>query len=149
MNFSQNSKKISENGFLHRITLIAQYHCVPNHHATKMKQKLIKSKKSNFQSPRQTKNVQYLGPRESDAKMHILYFVITRHFRAACQFLSDSYGPVSRTWIFSLIFLYIIEKKYQNFWKFYNVIKIVIFNQFLHFRCLNPLIRPRQTQFCH
>ena len=33
--------------------------------------------------------------------MHLLHFVITRHFMAACQFLSDSTGPVLRTWIFS------------------------------------------------
>ena len=32
--------------------------------------------------------------------MHLLHFVITRHFIAACEFSSDSTGPVLRTWIF-------------------------------------------------
>ena len=66
-----------------------------------MTQKLIKSKKHIFRAPRQTKKIKYLLPRTFLAKMHLLHFVITRHFMAACQFLSDSTGPVLRTWIFS------------------------------------------------
>ena len=65
-----------------------------------MTQKIVKSKKHIFKPPRQTKNFQYLGPRESDAKMPLLHFVITRHFSAACQFWCKNYGPVSRSWLF-------------------------------------------------
>ena len=101
MNISQNWKKISTNGFLQRITLVAHHQRVPDHHGTNRTQKLIKSKKHIFGTPRQTKKIKYLLPRTFLAKMHLLHFVITRHFMAACQFLSDSTGPVLRTWIFS------------------------------------------------
>ena len=66
-----------------------------------MTQKIIMSKKHIFRAPQQTKKFEYLLPRTFLAKMHLLHFVITRHFMAACQFLSDSTGPVLRTWIFS------------------------------------------------
>ena len=62
-----------------------------------------KVKKTYFPAPRQTKNFQYLGTRESDAEIPLLHFVITRHFRAACKFSSKNYGPLSRTWIFSAL----------------------------------------------
>ena len=114
-----------------------------------MTKKLIKSKKHIFRTPRKTKKVKYLLPRIFSAKMYLLHFVITPHFRAECQFSSDSSGPVLRTWIFFMSFLYIFEKKNRNFWNFKNVMKIVIFNQFLYFRCPIPLIRPRQTRFWH
>ena len=65
-----------------------------------MTQKIIMSKKHIFRAPRQTKKFKYLLPRTFLAKMHLLHFVITRHFRAACKFSSDSTGPVLRTWIF-------------------------------------------------
>ena len=58
------------------------------------------SKKKIFRAPRQTKKFKYLLPRTFLAKMHLLHFVITRHFMAACQILSDSTGPVLRTRIF-------------------------------------------------
>ena len=114
-----------------------------------MTKKLIKSKKHIFRTPRKTKKIKYLLPRIFSAKMYLLHFVITPHFRAACQFSSDSSGPVLRTWIFFMSFLYIFEKKNRNFWNFKNVIKIVISDEILHFRCLNPLIRLRQTRFWH
>ena len=101
LKFSQNWKKISTSSLFQRITLFAHHQRVPDHHDTKMTQKLIKSKKHIFRTPRQTKKFKYLLPRTFLAKMHLLHFVITRHFMAACQFLSDSTGPVLRTWIFS------------------------------------------------
>ena len=63
--------------------------------------KINNVQKTHFQTPRQAKKFKYLLPRTFLAKMHLLHFVITRHFMAACQFLSDSTGPVLRTWIFS------------------------------------------------
>ena len=99
--FLKTEKKIWTNGSLQRITLVVHHQRVPDHHGTKMTQKLIKSKKHIFRAPRQTKKFKYLLPRTFLAKMHLLHFVITRHFMAACQFLSDSTGPVLRTWIFS------------------------------------------------
>ena len=99
-NISWNWKKISTHGLFQRNTLLTHDWRIPDHHGTKMTQKLIKSKKHIFRAPRQTKKFKYLLPRTFLAKMHLLHFVITSHFRAACQFSSDSNGPVLRTWLF-------------------------------------------------
>ena len=118
LKFSQKWKKISTNGLFQRITFLAHHQRVPDHHDTKMTQKIIRSKKHIFRPPRQTKKIIYLLPSIFLNKMHLLHLIITHHFTATCQFSFDSNGPVLRTWIFSRSSLYIFEKKNQNFWNF-------------------------------
>ena len=137
------------NGLFQRMNLLASHQSVPNDHDTKMTQNLIKSKKNNFRVPPSNQKMQYLASNKFAAKIPLLLFVIITHFRAVCQFLRDSNGPILRSWIFSQISLYNFEKKYQIFWNFKNVINIVIFNHFLNLWCPYRLIRPRQTQFWH
>ena len=110
--------------------------------------KLNKVKKNHFRVPPSNKKMQYLASNLFAAKIPLLLFVIITHFRAACQFLRDSNGPILRSWIFSRISLYIFEKNNHILWIFKNVIKIVFFNQFWNFWCPYRLIRPRQTRFC-
>ena len=108
--------------------------------------KLNKVKKTHFRVPPSNQKIQYLASKKFAAKTPLLLFVIITHFRAACQFLRDSNGPILRSWIFSRISLYIFE---NIFWNIKNVIKMVIFNQFWNFWCPFWLIPPRQTRFWH
>ena len=148
LNISLNWKMVLTNCLFQRINHLASHQSVPYHDGTKMTQNLIKSRKPIFESPRQTKKKQYLASKKFAANTPLLLFVIITHFRAACQFLRDSNGPILRSWIFSRISLYIFEKNNHILWIFKNVIKIVFFNQFWNFWCPYRLIRPRQTRFC-
>ena len=59
--------------------------------------KFNKVKKTHFRVPPSNQKKQYLASKKFAANTPLLLFVIITHFRAACQFLRDSNGPILRS----------------------------------------------------
>ena len=80
--------------------------------------KLNKVKKTHFRVPPSNQKMQFLASNYFAAKIPLLLFVIVTYFKAACQFLRDSNGPILRSWIFFPDFSVHFWEKNSKFLKF-------------------------------